>query len=199
MKHLTGLFLVLVAMVAVAQERVPADETQKIAAFLVENAAKIKDAQLQTDVDPTKAFALRKDEHAGLVIPDKKLSAELIARAGKTVMPVGQLWFKKVTPIVNGSPAADNMLRIVSVTRDGQNHDLPMFFLGVRKTGDAPELVLYAKEKEPLLALPLTKVVAPQDLPIEFEARKGDDEKRPVVVFTFAGKYQAKLTVGPQE
>lgn len=194
-----ALLLCLLPAAAAAQERIPAEDAQKIARMLVDHAGKVKDPQVKTDADPGKAFGLKKDQHGALVIPDKKLSAELLAKVGKDVVPVGQLWFKKVAPIVNGAPAADAALRIVTVPHDGQDHDLPLFFLGVRRTGAVLELVVYAKEKEPLLVLPLTKVDGKQELPIEFEATKGEVEKTAVVTITLFGTYQAKLTVGPQE
>lgn len=184
---------------ALAQERIPAEDAQKIARILIENAGKLADAQLKTDPDPDKAFGLRKGEHGAMVLPDKKLSADAFSKAGKDPTPAGQFWFRNVTLVVDGKPAASNQLRVVTVTADGKDHSLALFFLGVRKKGNDLELVLFAKEKEPILAVPLTKADVRQELPIEFEAAKGDAEKTGVLTLNLLGKYQAKITIAPQE
>ena len=75
----------------------------------------------------------------------------------------------------------------------------PLFLLGVRKKGDDTfELAVYAKDKEPHLLLPLQKIDTKQELPIEMEAMKGDNETG-VITLSILGKYRAKLTVGKQE
>src|SRR5262249_20403394 len=149
MKHLgVAVALLSFASFATAQERVPAQDAQKFARMFAENAAKINDAQLKTTVDADKAFAMKKDDHAALVIPDKNLSADALAKAAKDATPIGQLWFHKVAPMVNNQVAENNAMRLVTITHDGQDHTLPLFFLGVRKKGDDLELLVYAKEKE---------------------------------------------------
>lgn len=191
-----GLGLILWVGLALAQERVPQDRAQKFARLFAEHAAKVNDPQLKTDVDAEKPFALQKEERAAMVLPDKKLSAEALSKATKEIIPVGQLWFRNVAPASAGKVVARDKLRIITITVDNQDHPLPLCLLGVRaKENKELELVVFGKDKEPLLLLPLQKTEVTQELPIEFEAKKGDDENTGVLTLTLLGKYQTKLLV----
>lgn len=181
-----------------AQERIPSEEALRIARVLTEHSAKLDKLPLKVDVDADKAFALRKGEVAAMVIPDKKLSDDALAKTGKELTPLGQLWFRKLTPFVDSKRTPNDRLRIVAVSADGQDHSLPLFLLGMRKKAEDLELVVYAKDKEPLVVLPLRKVDSKQELPIEFAAEKGDNQTG-LLTFTILGKYQAKLSVAEQE
>lgn len=133
-----------------------------------------------------------------MVIPDKKLSAEVLGKVGGDVTPIGHLWFRKISPHIDGKTTSNDKLRIVTVTADDQDHPLPLFLLGVRKKNDKLELVIFAKDKEPLLATPLEKIDRNQELPIELEGRKNDNDTG-LLTLNVLGKYQAKVTVAAQE
>jgi len=201
MKKLTAVVVALaLAPLGLAQDRIPPQEAEQIAQLLAENAAKVDKPQLKTDVDAGKPFGLRKGGHGAMVLPDKKLTADLLAKAGKEVTPLGQLWFRQISPLQDGKVVAADKLRIITVNANGEDHHLPLFFLGVRKKADeALELVVYAKDQEPLLVVPLTKSEGTQELPLELEAQKGEAEKTAVFTLKVLGKYQAKLSVGAQE
>lgn len=190
-----GLSLFLFAGVSLAQERLPQERAQQLARLFVPQAAKLTDAQLQTDVDLEKPCCITKGKLGAMVIPDKKLSAELLDKVGKAVAPVGQLWMRGLTPVSGGTPTPGDKLRKVTVTIQGEDHQLPCCFLGVRqKAGGGLELVVYAKDKDPLLTLPLEKVAIEQELPIELDAKKGENDMG-ILIITALGKYQAMLTV----
>ena len=71
--------------------------------------------------------------------------------------------------------------------------------LGVRKKGEKDlEMVIYAKDSEPLLRLPLKKVEFIQELPIELEWQRGEKNVDPLTLTLF-GKYQAVLPITRQE
>jgi len=198
-KLATGLILALYASVAAAQERVPQEQAVTIAKLLAEAAAKIADAQIKTDADPEYPFALKADEVGAMVIPVKKLSEEAFTKAGKDVTPVAQLWFKKLTLLVDNKTVPNDKLRILKVNHNGEDFELPMFLLGVRKKGDgALELVVYAKEKQPLVVLPLEKADANLELPIELDGKKtGEDTGE--LTLKILGKYRTKLPLTKQE
>src|SRR5690348_16540473 len=89
-------FAVLVGLVA-GQDRLPQDEARRYAKVCVEQLGSLTDAQIETDVEPEKAVAVRGEGGGAMVIPDKKVSKEKLAKAGKDVVPVGQVWLRKWT------------------------------------------------------------------------------------------------------
>src|SRR5207245_8588541 len=103
-----------------------------------------------------------------MVLPDKRLSEETLARAGADVTPVGHLWMRRLAPAVDGTVAPGDKLRIVTVTtQNNEELKLPFCLLGVRKGGDGLELLVFGKDKEPVAKLPLKKVSAQAETPIE--------------------------------
>ena len=190
--------LALLAGLATAQERIDPEEAQKFAKIFVEHAAKVGDLQLKLEPNADKPYGLRAGQVGTVVIPDKRLSEEAIQKAGKEVTPVGQLWVRNMTAVVKDQPVGNDRLRIVTVTANDKDHPLPLFLLGVRKQADGVlELVIYAKDKEPLLALPLQKAEVRQEMPIELEG-KGEGG-RGTLTMNVLGKYQAQLPMAKQE
>lgn len=181
-----------------AQERIPQDQALKYSKILTDHAGKLADLQLKSEVDTDKPFGLRHGEVGVMVIPDKKLSADILAKVDGDVTPIGHLWFRKISPHIDGKTTPNEKLRIVTVTADDQDHPLPLFLLGVRKKNDKLELVIFAKDKEPLLATPLEKIDRNQELPIELEGKKNDNDTG-LLTLNLLGKYQAKVTVAAQE
>jgi hypothetical protein len=56
---------------------------------------------------------------------------------------------------------------------------MPLLLVGVRRKGDKElELVVYGKDSEPLLTLPLKRVDFIQELPVELEWLLGDGGER---------------------
>jgi hypothetical protein len=189
-----------VAMLAVvgfvgAQERIPAEEAQKIAKLISEFAGKEADLAFKADVDVGAPFAMKEGDRAAMIIPVKNLTVDTFAKAGKDVVPVGHLWFRKVTPVSGGNAVGNDKLRIVTVTADdGKEYALPLMLVGVRKGKDAPELVFFGKGKDIVATLPLKAAEPKQDSPIEFEVKKGE-AMRGTLIFNLLGKYQAELPV----
>src|SRR5437870_5109989 len=107
--------LALLAGRAGAQERIAPEVAQKFARLFVEQAAKLDDLQLKLQPDPDKACGLKKDDVGALIIPDKRLSAQALQKAGKEAIPVGQLWVRQLTAVVNDQPVANDRLRIVTI------------------------------------------------------------------------------------
>jgi len=191
---IVGIILILGACQLAADEQLPPERAQKAAELVAAEAAKLNDLPIKTDVDTAKPFGLKKGELAALVIPDKALSQERLDKAAKEVLPVGQLWLKALTPVVAGSAASADKLRLVKVTTQNGDLELPLLLLGARKGPDGKlELLVYAKGKEPLLVLPLEASSRSQDQPIELEG-KGEGEIGMLIVHVL-GKHEAKLPV----
>jgi hypothetical protein len=196
---ITAASLLLLAGALLAQERVPAEDAQKAGKQLAEQSAKLDvPAQVKVEPDADKAFAIHHEKVAALVMPDKKLSADTLSKAGKDVVPVGQLWMRRMVPVVEGKSTVNDKLRMIKITIKDEEEPLPLCLLGVRKKGDGLELLVYGKDKEPLLTLPLTKADARQDLPIEFDGKKNDNDTATLTI-NLLGKYEAKLIVAKAE
>ncbi len=72
---------------------------------------------------------------------------------------------------------------------------MPLFLLGVRKKGDKDlELVIYAKESEPLQVVPLKKLDQMQDLPVQMEWSRGDKDSDKLTV-NILGKSEVVLRI----
>jgi hypothetical protein len=191
--------LVLFGSSLAAQERIPQEEAIKYSRLLTETAAKdVKDAPVKTDVDTERPYAVRHGEVGAMISPDRNLTAEVLAKAGEEPVPVGHLWFRKLTPSIDGQNIADDRLRLVTITVDNQDHILPIFLLSARKKGDQLELLIHGKNKEPLAVVPLKKHDVNQELPIELDGKKQTDDTG-LIFLNVLGKYQAQLTVGGRE
>src|SRR5437588_7724714 len=82
-----------------AQERIADDQAKTIAKLLVEGSAKVK-GPIAVEVDADKPYAKRKDDHGALVLPAKKLTSEMIDKAGADIVPVGLLWVRNLSLLV---------------------------------------------------------------------------------------------------
>ncbi len=187
--------LLVTATFATAQERVSLEDAQKGARLLTQTAGKISDAPLKLEVDLEKPDGLKANEVRILVIPDQKLNGEALAKTGKTVTPLGQLWMHAIAPAKEGKVISNDRLRFVTVTKDDKEFKVLLFFLGLQKSDKGEmELVVYGKDKEPLLRLPLEKSATQQQLPIELQGRK-EGEGTGVLTLNILGKYKAELPV----
>jgi hypothetical protein len=203
MKHmLTVAGLLVAANCLWAQERIEPEQARKYARLFVEKSAKEPNLQLKMDADPERPFGIKDGELGAMVIPDKNLSPEAMSKSSKeVVVPLGQLWVRNLTIVVKDQALPNDKLRIVTViAKDGQEHPLPLFLLGVhRKAADLKmELVVYGPGKEPLLIAPLQKVSGTQELPLELDGEKGDNNRGTLTVKVL-GQYQAQLTLAKQD
>jgi hypothetical protein len=195
-KLIVPLTLLLAAGPARPQERIPDEEARNIARELIEAAKKVK-PPLATDVDVEKPYGKHKDEYGALVLPQKDLSAERLAKVGKDeIVPVGQFWMRGLGPAVEGKVIASKKLQRLAITYNDKEYNLVLCYLGVRKgPKDALELVILSKDKTPLLKAPLEKTDENQEFPVEFTASiEGND--RAHLKIGFLGRYRARITLG---
>jgi hypothetical protein len=177
-----------------AQQRVPQQQAARFAKMFAEHAAKISNPQLKTDVDPEKACALAVGEARIMLIPEKGLSEDTFRKASQDVVPVGQLWMRLLVPAMDGKAVSADRLRIVTIP--GLNNELPLSLVGVHKgSGDQLELVLYGKEREPILRVPLRKVEVKQEQePVQLDGKEGENHTG-ILTLKILGKYEAQITV----
>ena len=178
-----------------AQERLSNDEALKYAKIVSADAKQLKATPIPTDVDTQKPVALREDDYGGMLLPQKNLTNESLTRLGKgEVTPIGQLWLHRLTPMRDGQAISSGKLRLVTLEADGTEATVPQCALGIRRnTQGTLELVVFGKDKEPILSAPLKAIDAKQELPLDMAAERESDSGR--LTLKILGKYQASFQV----
>ena len=179
-----------------AQDSIEIEEARKTARKLSESASGITDAPFAVDADLEKPQGIKAEGVGLLVLPDRKASAELLAAANSAITPLGQLWTLKLAVAKDGKATTGEKLRHITVS-DGENRrEVSLYFLGATKSaGGELELVVYAKDQEPILRVPINKrVAAKQEFPIEVSGTKNDDSTGTLSLRLF-GEYDARLVL----
>ncbi|GDY18686.1 hypothetical protein LBMAG56_00310 [Verrucomicrobiota bacterium] len=194
------LALLLTATLSPAQEGgpqlVPRADAQKYAQILADSSKDLADLPLVCELELTKPAAIRAGEAGALVIPDKRVTADKLAKAGKDAVPLGHLWLRNVAPWKNGSPLPNADQRTVRVRSGESTADAQLFVLAVRRNAaDKLELLVLGKTKEPVVTLPLEKSTASGDAPLQIQGRKTGEDSG-VLTLIFFGQHQAELTLG---
>ena len=188
-----GLFLFFAA--GSDESRLPKEEAQRYAKVCVEQADKSGGGPIKTIVDPEQACAVRGEGGGAMAVPDKMLTEQKLLKLQGEIVPVGQLWLRKWTLVVDGTPIAAKQLRIVKVKVDEQVRPMPLLLLGIRKTADKKmELLIYAKKGEPLLIVPLKSIEFVPETPLELEWARGDKQIDPLTL-KILGRFQADLFI----
>jgi thiol-disulfide isomerase/thioredoxin len=183
---------------AVAAHRLPREQVVKAGSFLNGQAAKLDGLPIRADGDATKASLVTEGRRALLCLPDKRLAQEVVSGAGKEVVPIGQLWLRECALTTDGKSPARDTLREITVALGEQRQPLVLYLLGVRKNADgALELVIFAKDRDARLTVPLRDATVQQDLPIEFVVKPGETAATKLTL-NLLGKYQAALAVTSQ-
>lgn len=187
--------LLSTVQLASAQERLSKDEALQYADAVSKDAKQLKATPIPTDVDTQKPVAIREGDYGGMVLPQKDLELENIAKAAKgAVTPIGQLWLLKLTPMRDGEAISSSKLRLATVQAEGSEVTVPQCALGIRRTSeDKLELVLFGKDKDPILATPIKAIDTKQELPVDMSAERESDSGRLTV--KILGKYQATFQV----
>lgn len=189
------LCLALFVTAFAGEGRLSKEDAQRYAKLCVEQTgSKSSNSQIKTDVDPEKACAVQGEGGGAMVIPDKALTAEKLAKAGKDIVPVGQLWLRKWTLVIDGTPVPDKTLKIAKINIDEKKRPMPLFLLGVRKNGEKMELLVYAKGNEPMLVMPLKTIDFIPETPLELEWTRGEKQIDPLTM-KILGKYQAEFPI----
>jgi hypothetical protein len=176
-----------------AQEKVSREEALVYAKAAAANAAQLNGTPIATDVDTQQPVALREGEYGGMILPQKHLRSEAIAKATQTPVPVGQLWLHNLTPMKDEAIPVEK-LRIARVELEGSDARVPQCALAIRRNGAGKlELLVYGKGKEPLLTAPVKSIDAKQTLPIDASAQR--DFESGTLTLKLLGKYEATIQV----
>jgi hypothetical protein len=179
---------------AQAQEQLSRPEALKYAFIVSADLPAMLKTPIPTDPDVKRPVAVRDGDYGGMVLPETKLSAEVFAKAGKEAAPVGQLWLLRLVPLTEGQPVPASKLRMVEASSEEGKATVPCCALGVCKGGDGVlELLVFGKDKEPVLRTPLLTISSQQENPVEISAER--KENGGLVTLRFLGKYEARFMV----
>jgi hypothetical protein len=192
-------FVVLTTFLAMqsafCQEHLERKEALKYAFFLSLDLKRLQGTPIPTDVDVKRVVAMREGNYGALVLPEAKLSAEAITKARENVLPVGQLWLHRLTPLHDGEPVAGGKLRLFTIQTDSQEGEAAQCALGIKANGSGElELLVFGKDKNPVAKVPLKKVESQQESPIGIEAERRSDDTGSITL-KILGRYEARIPV----
>jgi hypothetical protein len=183
---------------ALSQERLSRQEALKYAFVLSADLKRLQGTPIPTDPDVKRPVGVRDEDYAGMVLPETKLSQDALAKADKEVVPVGQLWLHRLAPLGGSAVVPETKLLRVTVNHEGNDATLVLCALGVRQSAEGKlELLVYGKEKEPVLRAALKPASIAQDNPLELAAERRDDGG--LLTLRILGKYEASFMVTDPE
>ncbi len=205
MKQIRSNSLTLAALLACltlpashAQERLARDEALRYSELVGTAQEDVKRAPFATEVNLKQPVAVRDGEYGLMLLPAAKLTADLLKTVGPDPVPIGQLWLRKLAPLVNEQVVPETKLNLVYVTGSAGSATVPCCNLAVRKASDARlELLVFGKGKEPLLKAPLSLRSSPSSAPLDMEVERESDRGR--VTVRLAGSYAADFAVTDPE
>lgn len=191
--HLAPALLYLVGQHADAQEPVPLERAREFARHLVQSAGNLSGAAVRVDADVLNPAAIRADDCGALVVPDRNLTADVLANATSTPVAIGELFLRNVTLTVDGQPVDKAKLRYFTFVMGEQSAEVPVYLLGARKDAEGNlELLVFGKGSEPVARTRIGKVSSEAKMPIELSAEK-QDENSGLLRLDLVGQYEAEL------
>jgi len=179
---------------ASAQEKLSREETLKYAFVVAADLKQLQGTPIPTDVDVKQPVAIKDGDFAGMVLPEAKLTVDAIAKVSDKAIAIGQLWLLKLTPMQNGEAIASSKLRMVTLTHEGEQATVSQCTLGVQRNSSGNlELLVFGKDKEPVVKVPLKTMDAKQDVPVDISAERESESGK--VTLNVLGKYTATFAV----
>ena len=187
-----------VARAAVEPEPIPAELVQQLAPIAVQLLqTQIPEPPVKVDYHVEKALGFHVKEMFGVVgMPDKKLEAATIEKAGETAVPVGVIATRSLSMIEKDKETVIPADRLAVVSFQDMFR-LPVFFLAVKGKGDERTLEVYAKNGTPIASAPLKKQAGDAANPLGLKLTNIDTEKKRVdCKISLGGAYEATVRMG---
>lgn len=192
-----ALFLSAFAMADDA-ERLTPEHVSRIGAPLLSGLNNLADLPLKIDPDLDKATGLKVKDRGAIVLPARGLTAEMVEKAERDVVPVGYVVLHRITPIVANQQIGRDEHRTVSLTVEDKTAEVAVIQLGVTKVAGRLVLVGYTKSATPAFVTTLVDSGVAGDYPLDLEASSAG-EGRATVTLTLGGKYRAGVDVAAQD
>jgi len=177
-----------------AQELLPKEEAKSYAELTRKNPKLLETAPLKCEVDMENPVAIRDGDYGGMLLVDKNFTAEKFGQLVNKRLPVAELWLYHLGPMRNGELVPNTELNIIALPTNEGEVRLPLCILGVIKNRqDKLELLVFSKEKKPILRVPLKTIDEKQTAPVSISGEK-ENESGTIIVKLF-GKHEAKFQV----
>lgn len=192
--------LVCVAPCAIAQDpqRIDGDKAKEVAKALADAIAKLE-LPVKTSLDGKSGTGLHAEKAAVFVLPDAKLTAEALKKHDKGVLPLGVLFMTDSVTLVSADkpvPAKDHLT--TQVTVKDNTVTLNVLTLAAANVADRLVLLVYGKDKKPIVVAELNEAEEKTDHVVDVEARKAGD-KRATLTVNVLGKYRACVQMAAKE
>ncbi len=183
---------------ASAQERLSREEALKFAFIVSLDLKQLQGTPIPSDPDIKRPVVFRDGDYGCLLLPETKLTAEVLGKAGKEPLLIGQLWLRKLAPMLEGKPVDVARLRMAKVKNEEGSATVPQCALAVRRDGGGNlELLVFGKDMEPVLRAPIKAVTGSKEYPIDMSAEKKDDGG--LITLNILGKYETSFMVTDPE
>jgi hypothetical protein len=179
-------------------ERFDTETAQKLGKELAAVTAKLTDLPVKLALDDKQATGMKSKEAGLLLVPDSKLTADALKKIDREVVPVGAIYFRKITPVVADEPVAADNHRTVEATINGKAATVTVVPLAAARVAGRLVLLAYTKGKTPALVTDLAEIEEKIDLPLDVTPRRGGD-RRATLLINVLGKYRAAVPVAAQE
>ncbi len=179
-------------------QRLEADKVKEVIGPLIEAFAKLADLPLKLELDSKRATGLSAGKVVALVVPDARLTADLLKKLDREVVPLGVLFVHKVTPIVAEQAVAAGEHRTVEVTIRGKEVSVTVLPLAAARVAGRLVLLVYTGGKTPALVTELVEAEENSDWPLDVQARAVGNSRGALVV-NVLGRHRAAFPVTGQE
>lgn len=178
------------------QEAMPLELARDIARRMTAHAAATT-AGLPVAVDPDaeQAQGLRVAKAGALVIPHRGLTPATLAAPGGALVPIALVYLRELTLRLDGAAVATDRLRVVTVGGGERTMRVPALVLAAqRSAGGTHELVVFGRDPESLLRVPMGKVETAARFPVELSG-EAHDEQTGTLTLNVVGQWEAELAL----
>ena len=177
-----------------AQELLPKEEAQSYAQLTRKNPKLLESVPLKCDVDLINPIAVRDGDYGGMFLTDKNFSVEKLGQLTNKRLPVGELWLYHLGPMRSSELIPTSELNIIPLSTDEGEMKIPLCVLSVIKNRqDKLEMLVFGKEKKPILRVPLKSIDEKQATPVVISGER--ESESGTVILKLYGKYEAKISV----
>ena len=159
-------------------EVVPEEIAQQVVEASVEELKKVIDAQLKVEVDASKSTIVGGPELGGIAfLAHKNVTEDAIKKSDKEVAPLGVLGLYRLSLVADKKSVPADKLRSGVIVIEGMTFEVSFCFVGVKTEQDGKrQLVIYGKDKEPIVKLPLSDFETKVDRPVAIECKVGNGD-----------------------
>ncbi|MDW8364839.1 MAG: hypothetical protein RMK49_03220 [Abditibacteriales bacterium] len=159
-------------------EVVPEEIAQQVIALSVEELKKVTDAPLKVEVDARQSTVLGTVEMGGVAfLTHKNVTEDALKKSDKEVVPLGVLGLYRLALVADKKTVPADKLCPGTIVIEGMTFVVSFCLVGVKTEQEGKrQLMIYGKDKEPLVKVPLNEFETKVDRSVSIECRVGGGE-----------------------